>query len=72
MSTVKVDLQGLERLASQLEQAQDKQDDFYRDTIKELAARLLTKWHATHRLDRQNRSRGGKWVWARCECTGFP
>lgn len=43
MSTVKVDLRGLERLASQLEQAQDKQDDFYRDTIKELAARLLTK-----------------------------
>lgn len=43
MNTIKVDLRGFEKLAEQLEQAQDQQDTFYQDTIKELAARLLTK-----------------------------
>ena len=43
MSTVKLDLNGFEQLADKLDRAQAAEDAFYRKTIKELAARLLSK-----------------------------
>lgn len=43
MSTIKLDLEGLKQLADNLDRAQEAEDAFYQDTVKELAARLLAK-----------------------------